>query len=101
MKIDDQWRQWEASQHLNFLNIKDQQQHQLTMGANQAYYQQEALKLQAELNDPTWWQTFGSIVGMGLGIWGLAGFPSLFGTTTAAGGIVGGGVAGGWNAAGS
>jgi len=91
--IASDWERWQTGQYLGYMSREDQQAHQLKM--QQIAYQQqlELMRQQAELNDPTWWQTLGSIVGIGLGIWAIAGFP-WFTATAAAGGIVGGGVGG-------
>ena len=48
------------------------------MAALNFQYNQQLMQQQAELNDPTWWETFGSIVGMGLGIWGMGGFKPFW-----------------------
>lgn len=103
MDLEQQWEMWEDQQKSNWAKMQDSQAHQMQMQRLQGQQQMELMRQQAELNDPTWWESFGSIIGMGLGIWGMGGFQPFWqswfnsGNT---GGIVGGGVAGGWSAAG-
>ena len=75
MQLGHDWEKWEAQQAQNWAIMQDQQAHGEKMAQLQYQYNLELMKQQAELNDPTWWQTFGSIVGMGAGLWGMAGFP--------------------------
>jgi len=64
MELADQWKRWQAGQYLGYMNREDQQAHELQMAALAYQQQMELMKQQAELNAPSWWQTFGSIVGM-------------------------------------
>jgi len=64
MELADQWTQWQTDQYIKYMKLKDQQAHELQMAAFAYQQQMELMKQQAELNDPSWWQTFGSIVGM-------------------------------------
>ena len=98
-QLASDWSQWQGDQWRGYMQREDQQAYGMQMADLQYRQQLELVRQQAELNDPSWWESFGSIIGTGLGIWGMAGFP-LFGAAAAAGGIVGQGVGGGWSAGG-
>ena len=72
-EIANQWEQFKLQNWLDYMNREDTQSFQKDMITRQTQAQLELMKQQAELNDPTWWNSFGSIVGMGLGIWGMQG----------------------------
>ena len=94
MALADQWKQWEAQQHLGYLSQEDQQAHQLEMQRISYQNQLALMKQQAELNDSSWWSTLGTIAGIGLALWN-----PLAGAAVAGGGaIVGRGVGGSWSA---
>ena len=94
-QLASDWSQWQAGQHLGYLGREDQQAHQLKLQDLQYRQQLELMRQQAELNDPTWWNSFGSVVGIGAALLGFAfGGPAGGAAGGAAGGIVGGGVGG-------
>ena len=75
MDLASGWEQWLGGQRAGFMQREDMQAHDLVK-QDLAYRQQlELLRVQAELNDPAWWETFGSVVGFGASLWGWAGFP--------------------------
>ena len=71
--------------HIEFLNTKDSQAFEL----QKLNIQIQANKQVAEMNQPSWWESLGQIIGTGLGI-ALA-WPTG-GLSLAGGAIVGGGV---------
>jgi hypothetical protein len=74
-QIQSDWQMWQSQMAYQWAMMEDQQKHQIYL-QNLAFQQQMQLNKQmAELNDPSWWQQFGSIIGRGLGVWGMAGFP--------------------------
>ena len=88
MDLASGWEQWLGGQRAGFMQREDMQAHDLVK-QDLAYRQQlELLRVQAELNDPAWWETFGSVVGFGASLWGWAGFPmpNFGGGTSAPGG---------------
>jgi len=103
LDLQQQWQMWEAQQKSDWAKTQDAQAHQAQMMRLQGQQQLMLMQQQAELNDASWWESFGSIIGMGLGIWGMAGFQPFWqswfnsGNT---GGIVGQGVGGSWSAGG-
>lgn len=53
--------------YLQFMQTKDQQAFEMAkMGAQYQY-----AKEMAEMNEPSWWESLGGIVGMGVGLFGL------------------------------
>lgn len=90
-RADISQRQGQTMQqaYVNFMTTKNIQQFEMEkLAAQQAF-----AKEMAEMNQPSWWGSLGSIVGMGLGL--LLAAPTggvSLGMGAAAGGIVGGGV---------
>lgn len=60
--------QFELGQHLEFLTREDAKEHERDMALLAFRQQMALLERQAELNEPSWWQGLGSIVGLGLGV---------------------------------
>ena len=53
----------EAQMHKDFLDREDAQKHGVFMQERQHQYRMAELNRQAELNDSSWWQDFGGIIG--------------------------------------
>ena len=77
-QLASDWSQWQAGQHLGYLGREDQQAHQLKLQDLQYRQQLELMRQQAELNDPSWWESFGSIVGTATAMWGFQGFKPFW-----------------------
>lgn len=69
MKLGYKWDEFEAAQNLKWLYMQDQQAFQLELAKYTADIQKDLMKYMAELNDPSWWEQIGWIVGTGLSIW--------------------------------
>jgi len=77
-QLASDWSQWQAGQEMNYMNREDQQAYGLQMADLQYRQQLELMRKQAELNDPSWWESFGSIVGTATAIWGFQGFKPFW-----------------------